>query len=172
MKSQTTIPADRVKVHRALLFCCGNAASGSRFGFHCASPKDDPTRSTIRTGRNCPDKEFLFLRIAIVAADIHAGRDQMFGSLAFTFPELPWITPSTLSYHFAESCVGRFDSRRHSFYRGYEADLRSSLEILNTQVFEYSSRTPLPVYGLNTPLTSNEVVPGNLMAFTPSWPML
>jgi hypothetical protein len=70
------------------------------------SSRQCPDRYTFRAGRNLPDKEFRYLRTVIVTAAVHRG----FGSgllkaLPLTFRHWAGVSPYTLPYGLAETCV-------------------------------------------------------------------
>ena len=64
-----------------------------------------PDRSTIRAGRNLPDKEFRYLRTVIVTAAVYWGFNSGLALLLLTFQHRAGVTPYTSSYDLAESCV-------------------------------------------------------------------
>ena len=138
------------------------------------SPRQRPTRYTIRAGRNLPDKEFRYLRTVIVTADIHGGLDQKLSPPAFTFPHWSRVTPYTSSCDLAESCV--FDKQSvgplycgpprggHPFYQRYRANLPSSLGRFHSRALEYSSRIPVSVCGTGSLPTPNETFLGSIVS--------
>ena len=144
------------------------------------SPRQRPTRYLIRAGRNLPDKEFRYLRTVIVTADIHGGLDPELSPQAFTFPHWSQVTPYTSTCVLAESCVfakqsvGLFHcdlcKHRCPFYRGYRANLPSSLERFHSRALEYSSRIPVSVCGTGTLYVNNETFLGSIVSPDPDWP--
>jgi hypothetical protein len=63
------------------------------------------TRYAIRAGRNLPDKEFRYLRTIIVIAAVHQGFDSEREPLLLTVWHRAGVSPHTVSYDFAETCV-------------------------------------------------------------------
>ena len=122
------------------------------------SPRQWPTRYTIRAGRNLPDKEFRYLRTVIVTADIHGGFAPKLSPQRLTFPHWSQVTPYTSTCVLAESCVfdkqsvglfhcGQSITDWRPFYRGYRANLPSSLKRVHSRALEYSSQIPVSVCG-------------------------
>ena len=58
-------------------------------------------RYAIRAGRNLPDKEFRYLRTAIVTAGVHQGLDSRREPILVTYWHWPGVSPYTYSYEFA-----------------------------------------------------------------------
>ena len=70
------------------------------------SPRQSIYHSTIRAGRNLPDKEFRYLRTVIVTAAVHRGLDSWLRSpLLVTFRHWAGVSPYTSACAFAETCV-------------------------------------------------------------------
>uniref|UniRef100_A0A061S5B2 Cell wall-associated hydrolase n=1 Tax=Tetraselmis sp. GSL018 TaxID=582737 RepID=A0A061S5B2_9CHLO len=73
------------------------------------SLRQRPDRYAFRAGRNLPDKEFRYLRTVIVTAAVHRGfGHQLFqkeSPTSFTFRHWAGVSPHTLSYDLAETCV-------------------------------------------------------------------
>ena len=120
-------------------------------------PRQCPNRYTIRAGRNLPDKEFRYLRTVIVTAAVYWGFDPMLAHLQLTFQHRAGVRPYTSSFDFAESCV--FDKQslgpfhcglsydRRPFSRSYRSILPSSLAMNLSSALEFSSQSPVSVYG-------------------------
>src|SRR6267378_2224805 len=69
------------------------------------SPRQSLYHSTIRAGRNLPDKEFRYLRTVIVTAAVYRGFDSRLAPLLLTFRHRAGVRPYTSSSEFAEPCV-------------------------------------------------------------------
>src|SRR5277367_2049646 len=69
------------------------------------SPRQSLYHSTIRAGRNLPDKEFRYLRTVIVTAAVYRGFNSRLAPLLLTFRHRAGVRPYTSSYDFAEPCV-------------------------------------------------------------------
>src|SRR3989475_8734823 len=69
------------------------------------SPRQSIYHSTIRAGRNLPDKEFRYLRTVIVTAAVYRGFDSVLAHLLLTFRHRAGVRPYTSSCEFAEPCV-------------------------------------------------------------------
>src|ERR1700753_1024286 len=65
-------------------------------------PRQSLYHSTIRAGRNLPDKEFRYLRTVIVTAAVHRGFSS---SLCLNLPAPGRCHPLYVVFDFAESCV-------------------------------------------------------------------
>jgi len=69
------------------------------------------TRSAFRAGRNLPDKELRYHRTVIVTAAVHTGLDPKLTpqggdySEFLTFVHWAGVSPYTLLFSFAETCV-------------------------------------------------------------------
>ncbi len=64
------------------------------------------SRYSIRAGRNLPDKEFRYLRTVIVTAAVHRGfPSRLHSPLRFTFRHWAGVSPYTLAFALAETCV-------------------------------------------------------------------
>src|SRR5690606_24134263 len=63
------------------------------------------SRYAIRAGRNLPDKEFRYLRTAIVTAAGYRGFNSRLAPLLLTFRHRAGVRPYTSSCDFAEPCV-------------------------------------------------------------------
>src|SRR6266853_6198700 len=69
-------------------------------------PRQSLYHSTIRAGRNLPDKEFRYLRTVIVTAAVHRGfPSPLRARLRFTFRHWAGVSPYTSAFAFAETCV-------------------------------------------------------------------
>jgi hypothetical protein len=71
-------------------------------------------RAAIRAGRNSPDKEFRYLRTVIVTAGVHPRFSSGLAPLTLTFGHWPGVSPYTLPYGLAETCV--FDKQSHEVF--------------------------------------------------------
>src|SRR5712664_3967584 len=69
------------------------------------SPRQSIYHSTIRAGRNLPDKEFRYLRTVIVTAAVHRGFGSSLSALPLTFRHWAGVSPYTSPYGLAETCV-------------------------------------------------------------------
>src|SRR5436189_741802 len=73
------------------------------------SPRQSLYHSTIRAGRNLPDKEFRYLRTVIVTAAVHRGFNSKLRPYELTSPfNLPAPgrrQPLYVVFDFAETCV-------------------------------------------------------------------
>src|SRR6266567_4669538 len=73
------------------------------------SPRQSLYHSTIRAGRNLPDKEFRYLRTVIVTAAVHRGFSSSLRpcglSPCFNLPAPGRCHPLYVVFDFAESCV-------------------------------------------------------------------
>src|SRR6202163_2352650 len=69
------------------------------------SPRQSLYHSTIRAGRNLPDKEFRYLRTVIVTAAVYRGFNSELALLLLTFRHRAGVRPYTSSCDFAEPCV-------------------------------------------------------------------
>ena len=75
--------------------------------------RQHPDHYTFRAGQNLPDKEFRYLRTVIVTAAVHWGFNfdlclidlRQGWAVLLTFQHWAGVTPYTLSYDLAESCV-------------------------------------------------------------------
>ena len=68
------------------------------------------TRSAVRAGRNLPDKEFRYHRTVIVTAAVHTGLNPKLTPCGdhprlLTFVHWAGVSPYTLPFGFAETCV-------------------------------------------------------------------
>src|SRR2546421_3120326 len=119
------------------------------------------SRYAFRAGRNLPDKEFRYLRTVIVTAAVHRGfSSRLRTPLPFTFRHWAGISPYTLAYAVAETCVfgkqslepahcGPLTPRGsiprtlpgHPFSRSYGVNLPSSLTEDRSSTWGY---LPLP----------------------------
>src|SRR5438477_3824498 len=68
-------------------------------------PRQSLYHSTIRAGRNLPDKEFRYLRTVIVTAAVYRGFDSELAPLLLTFRHRAGVRPYTSPCGFAEPCV-------------------------------------------------------------------
>ena len=122
-----SLPLILNKSHLTSMPSCSKASRGlfvpSRetgiFTGHAISPSPSLRqllgRYAIRAGRNLHDKEFRYLRTLIVRAGVHQRLDSPLARVLLTFWHWPGISPYTLSYDLAETCV--FDKqspRKHS----------------------------------------------------------
>ena len=121
----------------------------------------------IRAGRNLPDKEFRYLRTVIVTAAVHQGLDSEREPLLVTFWHWAGVSPYTSSYDLAETYV--FDKQLHEFFRCApskkmgspypevtDAVLPSSLSLVISNTFVYSTRPPVLVIGTDTNISHYE----------------
>src|SRR3981081_2403157 len=70
------------------------------------SPRQSLYHSTIRAGRNLPDKEFRYLRTVIVTAAVHRGfTSRLRSPLRFTCRHWAGVSPYISAFAFAETCV-------------------------------------------------------------------
>ena len=69
------------------------------------SPRQSIYHSTIRAGRNLPDKEFRYLRTVIVTAAVYRGFDSRREPLLLTFRHRAGVRPYTSPHGLAEPCV-------------------------------------------------------------------
>ena len=120
-----------------------------------------PDRYTIRAGRNLPDKEFRYLRTVIVTAAVYWGFDSMLllrWHPLLTFQHRAGVRPYTSSFDLAKPCVfvkqspgpilcGLSRRRRLPLSRSYRVNLPSSLAVIHSSALEYSSQSPVSVYG-------------------------
>src|ERR1700758_2540840 len=138
-------------------------------------PRQSLYHSTIRAGRNLPDKEFRYLRTVIVTAAVHRGFSSKLlppflkskrvdcrkGGITspFNLPAPGRRQPLYVVFDFAETCVFVKQSQsaflcglfglctlvRHPFSRSYGVILPSSLPTVLTSAFGYSPRLPVSV---------------------------
>ena len=122
-----------------------------------------PDRYTIRAGRNLPDKEFRYLRTVIVTAAVYWGFDSMLllrWHPLLTFQHRAGVRPYTSSFDLAKPCVFVKQSPgpilcgllalpqgRLPLSRSYRVNLPSSLAVIHSSALEYSSQSPVSVYG-------------------------
>ena len=128
-----------------------------------------PYDYSFRAGRNLPDKEFRYLRTVIVTAAVHWGFNSMLAHLLLTFQHWAGVTPYTSPCGLAESCV--FGKQFHGplfcssyeppFSRSYGVILPSSLTIVISRVFIYSTHPPVSVYGTGPCMISLEAFLGS-----------
>src|SRR6201984_1266138 len=69
------------------------------------SPRQSLYHSTIRAGRNFPDKEFRYLRTVIVTAAVYRDFNQELAPHHLIFRHRAGVTPYTSTFVFAECCV-------------------------------------------------------------------
>ena len=132
------------------------------------SPRQFSSRSAFRAGRNLPDKEFRYHRTVIVTAAVHTGLSSKlipicigFHPKLLTFVHWAGVSPYTLPFGFAETCVlvkqsvsvfccGPDKSGQGISHRLRPAILPSSLEIVISIALVFSTSPPVSVCGTET----------------------
>ena len=119
------------------------------------SPRQSIYHSTIRAGRNLPDKEFRYLRTVIVTAAVYWGFDSKLAPLLLTFQHRAGVRPYTSSCDFAEPCV--FDKQSlppglcHPSILAYEeVTLLPKLRVQFAEFLQHSSLKRLGILYLTT----------------------
>ena len=125
------------------------------------------TRSAFRAGRNLPDKELRYHRTVIVTAAVHTGLSKNLLRLnrsqppLLTFVHWAGVSPYTLPFGFAETCVlvkqsvsviccGPDKSGQGISHRLRPAVLPSSLNRFLPFALVYSTSPPVSVCGTET----------------------
>ena len=131
-----------------------------------------PDRYAIRAGRNLPDKEFRYLRTVIVTAAVYWGFNSELALLLLTFQHRAGVSSYTSPFGFAQTCVFAkqllgpilCDSYLYEspLSLTYGVNLPSSLTRVFSRVLEFSSHSPVSVYGTGTYTISLEVFLGSL----------
>ena len=123
-----------------------------------------PDHYTIRAGRNLPDKEFRYLRTVIVTAAVYWGFNSMLllrWHLLLTFQHRAGVRLYTWSFNFAQPCVfvkqlpgpilcALPSPGRDPLSRSYRVNLPSSLTVIHSSAWVYSTRLRVSVYGTGT----------------------
>ncbi len=123
-----------------------------------------PDHYTIRAGRNLPDKEFRYLRTVIVTAAVYWGFNSMLllrWHLLLTFQHRAGVRLYTWSFNFAQPCVfvkqlpgpilcALPSPGRDPLSRSYRVNLPSSLTVIHSSAWVYSTRLRVSVCGTGT----------------------
>src|SRR5271170_8362989 len=137
------------------------------------SPRQSIYHSTIRAGRNLPDKEFRYLRTVIVTAAVYWGFGSKLALLSLTFQHRAGVRPYTSSWETSQSPVFLVNSRHPHFCaprpclrtsgallsRSYEGNLPSSFNIVLSSALVFSTSPPVSVSGTDY---TRELFPGSL----------
>src|ERR1700736_180603 len=124
------------------------------------SPRQSLYHSTIRAGRNLPDKEFRYLRTVIVTAAVHRGFPSRLNTPPVNLPALGrhqpvyvGSSPSHRPVFLVNSRLGLVTaagSRRHPVSRSYGVNLPSSLTRVLPSTLVSSTSPPVSVCGTGT----------------------
>ena len=117
-----------------------------------------PDHDTIRAGRNLPDKEFRYLRTAIVTAALYCRSNTMLLSrshLLLTFHHRAGVRLYTSSFNFAQPCVFvkqlpgpilcALPGGRDPLSRSYRVNLPSSLTVSRSSALVFSTQPRVSV---------------------------